>query len=145
MQRLISPYPPKTRAVAVSKSAPDQAISRLIKYIPTEIISGYMLLSGIVDAASQSSNLRIPAAWLFFILGLMLTPLYLWKTGKPEGVQWWHLVISTASFALWAYALGGPFRMGPAWIEGYPYESWFAAALAGGFTWAVALAWKPRE
>jgi hypothetical protein len=143
MRRLIIPRPSATRARAASESDADRAIGRLVKYIPAEIISGYMLLSGIVTAASQTSNLRIPAAWGLFWLGFLLTPLYLWKIGKPTGVQWWHLPISTISFALWAYALGGPFETSN--FLGYQYEKWFAAFLAGAFSWVIALIWNPEE
>jgi hypothetical protein len=144
MNRLIVPFPAPGRARAVGASEADMAVSRLVKYIPAEIISGYMAFSGLIDGVSQSSNLRAPAAWTLFAIGLILTPLYLWKIGRPAGVQWWQLPISMASFALWAYALGGPFRTVEL-IPGYPYESWFAALLAGLFSWAVAVIWKPVE
>jgi hypothetical protein len=143
MNRLIIPRPARSRAGAVSDSDADRAAGRLVKYIPAEIISGYMLLSGIATAASQTSNLRMAAAWGLFWLGFVLTPLYLWKVGKPTGVQWWHLPISTISFALWAYALGGPFETSK--LLGYGYEKWFAAFLAGAFSWAIALIWSPED
>ena len=145
MNRLIVPYPSPRRATAIGESDADKAIGRLVKYIPAEIISGYTLLSGLVDGASQHSSLRVPAAWGIFVLGLILTPLYLWKTYHPTGVQRWQLLISTISFAVWAYALGGPFKLGEPIIPGYPYEGWFAALLAGAFSWGIALVWKPVE
>jgi len=102
-----------------------------------------MLLSGIVTAASPASNFRPLAAWALFWVGLLLTPFYLWRIGHPTGAQWWHLPISTLSFALWAYALGGPFETSN--LFGYGYEKWFAAFVAGAFSWAIALVWNPEE
>jgi hypothetical protein len=129
----------------VGDSPADNAINRLLKYIPAEIISGYMVFAGIVDAASKESALRRPAAWGIFFLGLALTPIYLWKVGRPTGVRWWQLPISTVSFALWAYALGGPFKLGEPFMQQYAYEGWFAALAAGAFSWGVALVWKPED
>jgi hypothetical protein len=155
VNRLIVPYPPPSRpgrsgaiaeiAPVPGQPSPDNAAERLIKYIPSEVISTYVLLLGLIDAAAQTSPLRLPAAWGVFLLGLIMTPIYLIGVYKPRGAQWWHPVLSTVSFAAWAYALGGPFRMGRPWIEGYPYESWFAALVAGAVSWVIALVWKPQE
>jgi len=142
MQRLIVPRPAAARATATSESDADRALSRLVKYIPAEVISGYMLFSGLIGQ-DQSSSLRLKAAWGLFWLGLLLTPLYLWRVGKPRGPQWWHLPISTVSFALWAYALGGPFERSP--VLGLGYEKWFAGLLAGAFSWIIALVWDPKD
>lgn len=143
MQRLITPRRITSRAEAAAESESDKALGRLVKYIPAEIISGYMLLSGIIAGASDASTKRQPAAWVLFWFGVILTPLYLWKVGKPDGVQWWHLPISTVSFVVWAYALGGPFE--GVNLFGYEYEKWFAAFLAGAFNWGIALLWDPKE
>jgi hypothetical protein len=139
----VVPQRSAAKARAVGESDADQAIGRLVKYIPGEVISGYMLFSGLVAGAAQTSPLRPFAGWLIFALGLAFTPLYLWKLGRPTGVQWWQLPISTLSFALWAYALGGPFLTVN--IFGFAYESWFAALLAGLFSWGIALVWKPTD
>lgn len=144
MDRLVVPYPAPGRASAVSDTDADKALGRLVKYIPAEVLSGYLFLSGLIGAAGPQSNLRTPGAWLLFVVGLVLTPVYLWKIGKPIGVQWWHLPISTISFVLWAYALGGPFASLEI-IPGYPYESWFAALLAGIYSWIVPVVWKPED
>ena len=50
----------------------ETATARLIKYIPAEIISGYVLLIGGAEAASNSP-MQLPAAWTVFWLGVVLT------------------------------------------------------------------------
>jgi hypothetical protein len=132
------------RAQGVSGDGGDSATQRLIKYIPAEIISGYMLLGGMTDAP-KDSGYQLGAAWGIFWLGVVLTPLYLWKVGHPRGVQWWQLPISTVAFVLWACALGGPFRMSGQFLPGYRYEDWLAALLAGAYSWIVALVWTPTS
>ncbi len=153
MNRLIVPRVPvarrgekdlkKSAQKEVKESGEEQVIGRLIKYIPAEIISGYMLLSGIAQAAGASSPLQAPAQWGLVVVGAVLTPFYLWRVGNPKGVQWWHLLISTVSFVLWTYALGGPFTTVK--VFGYGYESWFATLVAGAFSWGIALVWTPTE
>ena len=70
---------------------------------------------------------------------------YLSNDPQVSKVQRWHLLISTISFALWAYALGGPFKIGKPILAGYPYEAWFASLLAGAYSWVVAYVWDPEE
>lgn len=149
MNRLIIPRTRLAESQLTDLSAPqagelpDNAISRLIKYIPTEIISGYTVLSGLVAGATNGSPLQAFASWLLVGVGAVLTPLYLWRSGRPTGAQWWQLPISTLSFLLWAYALGGPFVS--VRLFGYEYESWFAALLAGLFSWGAAIVWNPAD
>ncbi|MEI9939282.1 MAG: hypothetical protein WDO69_18835 [Pseudomonadota bacterium] len=144
MNRLIVPKRTAGPGPLTVQSNVDDAITRLVKYIPAEVISGYTMLSGIVaGVAPPNSPLKEFAGWAVFAIFTGLTPIYLWKVGRPTGVQWWHLPISTVSFVLWAYALGGPFTS--AKIFGLAYESWFAALLAGLFSWAIAIVWTPTE
>lgn len=147
MNRMIVPYRGGPLPIGgAAGSTPDNAVGRLAKYIPAEVISGYMVLSGLVDAASKESPLRFPAACFIVILGTILTPIYFYSNWHPVGVQRWQLPISTVAFVLWAYALGGPFKMPEMlWIPAYPYESWFAALVAGCFSWAAAAIWVPTE
>ena len=143
MNRLINPYPKPGRAVAAAATPPpDDALGRLVKYIPAEVLSGYTLLSGIVEGVSPDNALRVGAAWGIFALGVVLTPVYFWRMYRPTGVRRWHYLISTLSFIAWAYALGGPFKLGDPLV--HPYESWLGAVVAGAFSWAVA-AWAPQE
>jgi hypothetical protein len=53
-------HPASLAQVRKSRFRVGQAVGRLVRYIPGEIISGYMLLSGLVEGASQS-NYRVPA------------------------------------------------------------------------------------
>jgi hypothetical protein len=144
----INPYPHPGVAGAISDKDADNPLGRLVKYIPAEVISGYMVLSGLLELAPPGSPLRLPAAWVLVILGTILTPAYLSRIDRdaPEPVgklRRWQYPISTVSFLFWAYALGGVFRMGEPLAGKYPYEPWLATLSAGAFSWAVALVWKP--
>lgn len=89
-------------------SPADEYSDRLIKLIPSEVISVYLFVSGIL-----SSNNQIPQAtfkwlqWGIFIFLLLMTPVYLWQAQRVNRMQ--QLLISTLSFIVWVFTLGGPF------------------------------------
>lgn len=122
----------------------DKAVARLVKYIPGEVISGYIVFSGLIERATKDDSLRVPAAWVLLAIGAIVTPVYLWKMGRPRGVQWWQLAISTVSFLLWAYAFGG--LIAEKCLFGVlQYRHWLAALVAGAFSWVIALFWVPTQ
>jgi len=91
---------------------------KLVKLIPTEIVGAYMVLAGMLGFGAEKlpddrmAHLLIK---IVFVILLVLTPLYLWRvSGVKRALQ---LVVSTISFAVWVYTLGGPFR---SWDIYYP-------------------------
>lgn len=98
---------------AKAPEAPDDYKTKLIKYIPAEIVAAFVTVDGIVRSASQ---LSAQVYWLVFLALLALTPLYMWRVtteaGKPAARA--QIIVSTISFAVWVFALGGPFA-GLAW------------------------------
>lgn len=91
-----------------------QFSDKLVKFIPTEIVGAYMVLSGIIGfvplsaetTADKTATLLIQI--VFFVL-LALTPVYLWRVSNVRYKT--QLFISTVSFAVWVYTLGGPFSV----------------------------------
>jgi hypothetical protein len=86
---------------------------KVVKLIPTEIVGAYMVLAGIIPANSTK-------VWtlVISIALLVLTPVYLWRmSGVTNKVQ---LMVTTISFAVWIYSLGGPFA---AWGLYQPFIS----------------------
>jgi hypothetical protein len=80
---------------------------RLLKYIPAEVITLYMALSGTVGAATGASTQRI-AQWVIFAAALLATPLYQNRILKVTKRT--QLLIATGAFIVWSFALGGPFE-----------------------------------
>jgi hypothetical protein len=143
MARLVKAGPPPGMGIEAGAGGDDYK-ERVAKYIPAEIISGYLALSEVVKLAPAEDPRRLPAAWALFLLGLALTPIYLWFAGKPSNRgERFELGIAALAFVLWAYALGGPFEMGsPLPIIG-PYAGWIGALLVGVFTWVAGL-YEPK-
>jgi hypothetical protein len=92
----------------------DSYLTRLIKYIPAEIIAVYVLVEGFIGAAqpggggNSTGQISLTPQQQFLVFGafLIATPIY---TAIATKMAWSQVIISTVSFAAWAFALGGPF------------------------------------
>jgi hypothetical protein len=86
----------------------DGYFDRLFKYIPAELVAGYIFVLGVVKQLTEAGEIKV-FQWLLFIVFCILTPLYLWRVQKVLKPQ--QHVISLLSFIVWAFALGGPFAL----------------------------------
>ena len=91
-------------AYGAAEEKPDGYKERLFKYIPGEVVALYLGLVAVVRAASDAPPLL---EWLIFIVGVVATPYYMYTSQKVRSR--FQLAISTAAFAVWVFALGGPF------------------------------------
>lgn len=106
----------------------DDYKDKLLKLIPAEVVALYLTLDGVISSAAKGSTLET-ALWVAFGVGLAGTPLYLTRVaGVSNALQ---LAISTVSFVVWIFALGGPFALAD-W-----YTSWIAASVLAVFTFSV--------
>ena|SRR6266550_1784577 len=88
--------------------ANDSYSSKLIKYIPTEIVMGYVALSGGIKTFANGQEFT----WfcVISITLLVFTPLYLFKATQSSKSCYKHCVAGTLAFAAWVFATGGPFE-----------------------------------
>lgn len=84
----------------------DEYTDRLVKYIPAEVVAAYVAVQGIVQVAADATLART-LHWIAFVALLLMTPLYLWRIQRVEKAG--QLVISSAAFLVWVFAIGGPF------------------------------------
>lgn len=80
---------------------------KLIKYIPAEVITLYVGLDAMIRGAASAGKLDMTAYWVLFGFCVLATPFYLWRVSKVD--KWLQLLLSTIAFAVWVFALGGPF------------------------------------
>lgn len=92
---------------------------KLVKLIPSEIIGAYLVLSNILGYAGGSiqakafpgtvteAEMRPVLIQIVFFTLLILTPVYLKKISRVNNVI--QLAVTTISFVIWVYTLGGPF------------------------------------
>jgi len=105
----------KTKKVATHK---DDYTTKIIKYIPGEIVTAYLFASGMIDGIDVNST----HTWLwgiFFFL-LILTPFYRWRMIKLSELPWdrsaiIQALIATLAYTAWVFALGGPFEEWENW------------------------------
>lgn len=108
----------------------DGYFDRLFKYIPAELVAGYIFVLGVVKQLTEPGEV-ILFQWLLFVIFCILTPLYLWRLQKVTKLQ--QHIISILSFIVWVFALGGPFES-CGW-----YNPVYGAILLPVFTLVVAI------
>jgi len=104
MRRIVSVVE-KSRG-GVPAATADGYFDRILKFIPTEIVAGWIALSGL------TAELDVRALWVLFAVIAVLS--YFWMIrqtrdeGKPPAVL--QSMIAVVSFMVWAFAMkSGPF------------------------------------
>jgi hypothetical membrane protein len=82
-------------------------LDRLLKMIPAEVVSLYLVGIGIIPEG-QTVYLTVWA--VICLIGLFAIRLY----GTTDPVEklppdWTHVILSAIAFLIWVYSLGGPF------------------------------------
>jgi hypothetical protein len=96
----------------------DDYLWRALKYIPSEIIMAYIAIEGILVSTYRGKAVPLDALlWGVSILLMVITPLWLWRVMRVNSLA--QLFLSTLSFAVWLFAMGGPFV----------YLKWYEPAL----------------
>jgi len=122
--------PDKEASAASRITSRDGYFDRLFKYIPAELVAGYIFVLGSVKQLTDPQQAKI-VNWLIFAAFAVLTPVYLNRVQKVSKTG--QLIISTISFAVWVFALGGPFAL-TEW-----YNPVFGSILLPVFTLLIAI------
>lgn len=105
-----TPPPPATPPAPDSVEA--SYFEKLLAFIPADMVAGYLALDGILKQT-------VPQApwwmyWAVFGAMLALTPLYVCFRPTPSLVlkcsMRFRAITATLAFAVWVFALGGPFE-----------------------------------
>ena len=119
MSRLAVLADPHTaRLAGGGASSPDDYAARLVKYIPAETVTFYLLADRLVSAhfgiespdPHASGTLGAPFVWslTLLLLALVGTPVYLRRQRTTPHQPWkLHATVSTLAALCWAYAVGG--------------------------------------
>ena len=106
---------------------------KVVGFIPGDVVAAYTTAAGLISAAQGVSQATL--LWIVAAGGLLFTAFWTnqqtKKKGKPTAV--WQIIISTAAFAVWVFALGGPFAT-LKW-----YNQVYGSLLLIGYTLAVPL------
>jgi hypothetical protein len=97
-------------------SAPvaDNYLERIAKYVPGEVLAFFIFINVILEQAQKTGGKSAVMAGVpvttvaqgALLIGLVLTPLFVWYVHE-EGDAWFtNALVSTLAFPFWAYALG---------------------------------------
>jgi len=83
--------------------ADDGYLDRIAKYVPVEVISAHIAITGLA---------KVEAAWLVGAAAVcwIAVPLYVWRLGQGEPPKPWkmHAVLASIAFPIWALATSPP-------------------------------------
>jgi hypothetical protein len=99
----VTPVPPSGGTTSGSS---DDYMTRLIKFVPTEVVTFYAGAQATLPGIFQALDAKTTALWVLFLAGLIGTPLYLWRVQGVKKIL--QLGISTGAYVVWAFALGEP-------------------------------------
>ncbi|NJM17550.1 MAG: hypothetical protein HC836_03200 [Richelia sp. RM2_1_2] len=97
----------------------DNYFEKIMKYIPSEIIGGWIAIQGIAKNMTTQNNIIL---WTIFIFLGFLTFFYVKQqtseANKPPAIK--QTLISVGAFIIWAFAIGGePLESLPFYNSGY--------------------------
>ena len=110
MSRFVVPRDTRTlRAGGGDGGDGDDYLTRVAKYVPSEVVAFYLFINGAILAAPAGSLPGDRFIWHIgaFLLCWVATPVYLVRrasAGQPKRLQ---IVLSSVAFPVWAYAVGG--------------------------------------
>lgn len=92
----------------------DTYLERIAKYVPAEVLAFFVFVNVILaqavktggDSAMMAGYPVMLVAQAALIIGVLVTPLFVWYI-REEGDAWLtNAVVSTLAFPVWAYVLG---------------------------------------
>ncbi len=90
----------------VPGSAVNDYKDRLVKLIPSEIITAYVTLKGLITGAGEQGNKTL-LLWIVFGILVVMNPLYLYYVTNVKKAG--QIVFSSIAFILWVLVIGGTF------------------------------------
>ena len=120
-RRVITSTPQSTK----TGESVDSFAARVVKYIPADVVAAWITVSSLIKPASTSSTAAqtdYPVLFVIFGVFVVLTALWTWRTTNHQNmpVAKTQIAISTVSFIVWVFALGGPFQYFEA-VSARPY------------------------
>lgn len=86
---------------------PKEVAERIAKYVPAEIIAGYVTATGVAENVKHG---KLALLVVLFVVCLVCTPIYIVKLAKTHQEKMKNGIVATLAFLAWSYAYGGLFR-----------------------------------
>ena len=78
---------------------------RLVKLIPSEIITAYVTIQGLISGYVGAGN-KETLMWIVFGALFVLTPVYLYFITDVR--KWGQIIFTSIAFVIWVIAVGSP-------------------------------------
>lgn len=119
-----------TQLQAAGGNTVDTYFDKVVKYVPADVISAWTAASSLI--ATTAPGQRATLLWVAFACGVVITAAWTWRQTKVPGLApaLRQVAIATGAFAVWVYALGGPFALAPP----FPYSPVHGSLALIGYT-----------
>lgn len=97
-----------TRADVIRTTEVNDYKDRLVKLIPSEIVTAYVTIQGLLSGASTEAGNKNLLLWIVIALLFILTPVYLYYAGKVK--KWNQIIFTAIAFILWVIVIGSPVK-----------------------------------
>src|SRR5262245_6933847 len=107
---------PRGLGAGAPQAAPaaDNYLERIAKYVPGEVLAFFVFINVILEQAVKSGGKAAAMAGVpvstvavgALLVGLVLTPLFVWYVREEDDAWITNACVSTLAFPFWAYALG---------------------------------------
>jgi hypothetical protein len=86
----------------------DGYVDRLKKYIPSEAVTFWLTVSGMIQSSGEAVP-KVELLWFFFLIGLMFAFgwTYRYTTEPGKTTAWTQIVVSSGAFIVWVFSIGG--------------------------------------
>lgn len=81
---------------------------RLVKLIPSEIVTAYVTIQGLLSGAASPAGNKNLLLWIVIALLFILTPVYLYYIGNVK--KWSQIIFTAVAFILWVIVIGSPVK-----------------------------------
>jgi hypothetical protein len=82
----------------------DNYFDKIVKLIPSDIVVAWTFVSTLITSAQDVPTATV--LWVAFVFGVVITGVWTYVQTKRAVRQ---TLVSTIAFAVWVFALGGPF------------------------------------
>ena len=86
----------------------DNYWSRVVKYVPGDVIAAWLALSGLLAGRTTA---KTDVLWAVFGVLVVITPISVLRATQEKGLPLARAqaMLSTVAFAVWVFAIGQPF------------------------------------
>ena len=81
---------------------------RLVKLIPSEIVTAYVTIQGLISGYHESGGDKEKLMWIVLAFLFVLTPIYLFYVSNVKKPG--QIVFTSIAFLVWVMAVGSPFK-----------------------------------